>query len=196
MYYNVNNETLNLDEYNFIYTAKIGFTSDYQVLLQRESNRVVNALLLLLWDANMFHQANLDVTSQPITTLANGQTGQFSLLMTWVEYITTQYMQLVNWPIITVKQDDLYQLFMDRMQRDQCGYQLYARVVNNQVIGATLSSTSACKVPVTVPMKADASTESGKVFEQLAVSDLITYWVDLVAGVQSVFTWSAGIVWN
>lgn len=60
----------------------------------------------------MFHQSNLDQMNQQVTTLANGQTGQFSLIMTWVEFITYKYMQLVDWPIISVKQDDAHTKFM------------------------------------------------------------------------------------
>lgn len=41
----------------------------------------------------MFHQANLRVSDVPQTTV-NGKKGQYSLLMTWVEYVTAEIMRL------------------------------------------------------------------------------------------------------
>jgi hypothetical protein len=41
----------------------------------------------------MFHQANMRVHDVPSTTV-NGDAGQYSLLMTWIEVITTEMMRL------------------------------------------------------------------------------------------------------
>jgi hypothetical protein len=41
----------------------------------------------------MFHQANMRVADVPTTTV-NGQAGQFSLLMTWVEVIVAELTRL------------------------------------------------------------------------------------------------------
>lgn len=41
----------------------------------------------------MFHQANMRVSDVPSTTV-NGKTGQFSLLMTWLEVVTTEMTRL------------------------------------------------------------------------------------------------------
>jgi hypothetical protein len=41
----------------------------------------------------MFHQANMRVADVP-TTNVNGQTGQFSLLMIWVEIIVAELTRL------------------------------------------------------------------------------------------------------
>jgi hypothetical protein len=41
----------------------------------------------------MFHQANMRVNDVPTTTV-NGKTGQFSLLMTWIEVISAEMMRL------------------------------------------------------------------------------------------------------
>jgi len=41
----------------------------------------------------MFHQANMRVSDVPSTTV-NGKSGQYSLLMTWVEVITAEMMRL------------------------------------------------------------------------------------------------------
>ena len=41
----------------------------------------------------MFHQANMRVSDVPTTTV-NGKTGQFSLLMTWLEVVVTEMTRL------------------------------------------------------------------------------------------------------
>ena len=44
-------------------------------------------------DPYMFHQANMRVNDVPSTTV-NGKSGQYSLLMTWIEVISTEMMRL------------------------------------------------------------------------------------------------------
>ena len=129
-------------------------------------------------------------------TIANGQRGKFSLLMKWVEFMTTAFTQLVQWPIITVKQDVLHQLFQDRMVRDQCNYQLYATVNNNTISSARLTTSSACKVPVTVPYRVSAESEIGKIREKLSAIDLTTYWIRSTGQSETLFNWVSGFVWN
>lgn len=41
----------------------------------------------------MFHQANMRVADVPTTTI-NGKTGQFSLLMSWLEVVTSEMTRL------------------------------------------------------------------------------------------------------
>jgi hypothetical protein len=41
----------------------------------------------------MFHQANMRVNDVPSTTV-NGKSGQYSLLMTWIEVISAEMMRL------------------------------------------------------------------------------------------------------
>jgi len=65
----------------------------------------------------MFHQANLRQTDVPSSTVGN-QSGQLSLLQIWVETVMQEMMRLTNWPILTVKHDDLATVFMQRMTRE------------------------------------------------------------------------------
>jgi hypothetical protein len=45
----------------------------------------------------MFHQANMRVNDVPSTTV-NGKKGQYSLLMTWIEVISSEIMRLYVLP--------------------------------------------------------------------------------------------------
>lgn len=54
----------------------------------------------------MFHQANLRWEGVDKTTL-NGVLGQYSLFQMWVETVVAEVTRLVNWPIISLKHDDV-----------------------------------------------------------------------------------------
>ena len=41
--------------------------------------------------------------------------GKLSLLQIWVETITQELTRLTDWPVRTLKHDDIAQLFIDRM---------------------------------------------------------------------------------
>ena len=84
----------------------------------------------------MFHQANMRTTNMD-TVQVGDQTGQFSLIQIWVEAITQELGRLcvflfiptlaipffpvanegfrTSWPILSLKHDDIAQLFLDRM---------------------------------------------------------------------------------
>jgi hypothetical protein len=54
----------------------------------------------------MFHQANLRQTD--VTPIAiNGVTSKLSLIEMWVETVVQEFTRLVNWPIISLKHDDV-----------------------------------------------------------------------------------------
>ena len=67
----------------------------------------------------MFHQANMrwaDVAEVAV----NGVMGKYSLLMMWVEVVTQEMMRLVEWPMISLKHDDIAASFASRMALDNC----------------------------------------------------------------------------
>lgn len=71
-------------------------------------------LLGLHPDPYMFHQANL--RSGDVDTWTVGSvTGNLALIQIWVETVTQEMMRLTNWPIFTMKHDDIGQYFLDRV---------------------------------------------------------------------------------
>ncbi|EHL02098.1 hypothetical protein M7I_1877 [Glarea lozoyensis 74030] len=91
----------------------------------------------------------------PKTTI-NGVSTKYSLLQAWVETIVQELIRVVNWPIISLKHDDMALGFLNRMKRDACKPVL-TYVTNptaKTITGVTLSATgNTCseKIPVTVP---------------------------------------------
>lgn len=49
-----------------------------------------------------------------------GSGGAGSLLMMWTEAVLSRLIALVDWPVTSVKLDDLAQIFVQREARDAC----------------------------------------------------------------------------
>lgn len=80
------------------------------------------------------------------------------------------------------------------MSRDQCGYQMYVGILNNTIQSATISSKSACRVPVVVPSR--VSNDYEMTFEQLSTADLMTYWITVAGNISSTISWTTQLTWN
>jgi hypothetical protein len=131
----------------------------------------------------MFHQLNLRVTDLAPTTIG-GITRPRSLLQLWVDTIVNEFNVLTNWPLKSIHQDGLFQLFNDRMARDQCNSKVRAllETVNNvqSIIGFEVTASgNSCPVslPVTLPNGTVAALD-GSTTEQEG-NDPLTLWVTL-----------------
>ncbi|KAF1943568.1 hypothetical protein EJ02DRAFT_343048 [Clathrospora elynae] len=150
-------------------------------LLTNTRDTAMRNLFGLHWDPYMFHQANMRVNDVPTTTV-NGNEGQYSLLMTWIEVVTAEMMRLTTWPFRTLKHDDLAQQFINRQVRDLCRPSM---TWNTSADGANIESVNVytaggnnCKttIPITVP--GVISNTTGATQEQLG-SDPLTLWVTM-----------------
>ncbi|EMD87112.1 hypothetical protein COCC4DRAFT_51263 [Bipolaris maydis ATCC 48331] len=150
-------------------------------LLDNARDTAIRNLFGLHWDPYMFHQANMRVADVPTTTI-NGKTGQFSLLMSWLEVVTSEMTRLTTWPMKTLKHDDMAQQFLNRQTRDLCRPSMTWKTSAN---GASIESVSVftaggntcgTTIPITVPGSVADST--GATREQLG-SDPLTLWVSM-----------------
>jgi hypothetical protein len=138
-------------------------------------------LLRLHHDPFMFHQANLRQTDQPTSTIGS-QTGQFSLLMTWVETVVQEFTRLVNWTVLTLKHDDLGDLFMARMTRDSCGYNLAYTLSadGTSIVEVTVTSHgNTCTVPIPITFPVNATTLSTGTWTEYVGNDPAVTWVTM-----------------
>jgi hypothetical protein len=79
---------------------------DFATLLATEKADTTRHLFGLYHDGFMFHQANLRQTDvQPITI--NGFSSKISIFQAWVETQVQEFVRLVNWPMVTLKHDDV-----------------------------------------------------------------------------------------
>jgi len=128
----------------------------------------------------MFHQINLRVADVLPTTI-NGVTKQRSLYQMWAETIGPEITSLVNWPLIALKIDDLVQVYIDRMTKDNCNpttQLLYANAttITGFTVGAD-GNTCPVPIPVTIP-SGNVTDLLGSPVEQVG-NDPMTIWVTL-----------------
>ncbi|KAK4984019.1 hypothetical protein LTR50_006858 [Elasticomyces elasticus] len=148
-------------------------------LLVYEKATTTRYLLALRQDAYMFHQANLRASDVPPTTV--GPVTVYSLIQIWVETVTQEMTRLTNWPIVTKKHDDLAQLFLQRMARDNCNPSLsYTFSADGKSVTAVTVSANgnSCSAPIPVTLPTGATT-SGSVSRDQVGGEPLIVWVTL-----------------
>jgi len=162
--------------YNYMYHNYFGSDSTWEQILERESSRVLRLIMLLRHEAHQFHQANMR---------SDESNNHQSLLQRWVEAVVDYYNKFVNWPLVSLKLDDLNQLSIDRLKAKQCNAEYKITVVDGyatEIVVSTLSQTE-CVLPITVP--GDVVRENDWNYEQLG-NDPLTVWVKVKANSKSV----------
>ncbi|KAF2837346.1 hypothetical protein M501DRAFT_1006822 [Patellaria atrata CBS 101060] len=138
-------------------------------------------LLGLHWDPFMFHQANMRVHDVPRTTI-NGKSGRYSLLQSWTEVVVQEMIRLVDWPMITLKHDDIVKAWINRMTRDQCNPRLKYDISEDRtkIIGFEVSAgdNDQCSTPIPVTVPKLPSSTDGSTVEQVG-HDIPTLWVNM-----------------
>lgn len=156
-------------------------TGSFTDLLTMERNTNTRYLYSLRHDPYMFHQANLRAHDAATTTVGS-QTGQFGLMQIWIETITQEMSRTTNWPLLTLKHDDMVQQFVQRMTRDQCQptlswtYSTDGKSITGAQVGT--ANGNSCAAPIGVTLPGPASTTSGATSDQVGSEPLIN-WVNL-----------------
>ena len=132
-------------------------------------------------DPFMFHQSNLrnaDVNSTTIGPV----TGQFALIQIWVEVVTQEMSRLTNWPIISLKHDDIAIAFTNRATRDQCNPNLtYNKSSDGQkIVSVTVTANgNTCAAPIAVTLPIGATSNAPGLVRETIGSDPLVIWVPL-----------------
>jgi len=150
-------------------------------LLTFERTTSTRYLLGLRHDGYMFHQANMRNDDVPSITVGS-QSGQLSILQAWVETIVQEMGRLTNWPLQSKKHDDLAQVFLDRMTRDNCSPQLsYQYSQDGQsIVAVTLTSNgNQCGTSIPVTFPGGAPTVSGSATADQVASEPVIMWATM-----------------
>jgi hypothetical protein len=139
----------------------------------------------------MFHQINMRVADVLPTTI-NGITKQRSLLQMWAETMGPRFVSLTHWPLISLKGDDLFTVFTERMIKDQCNpstrliYTTSGNItaITGLIVGCT-GNLCPTPIPITIP-GGTVTNLQGSTIEQVG-NDPMTLWVTL-SGVAKTFT--------
>jgi len=154
---------------------------EFADLLTFERNSASRYLLGLRHDGYMFHQANLR-NSDVDTITVGSQTGKFALIQAWTETIVQEMTRLTNWPLVSQKHDDLAQVFIDRMARDNCNPKLsYTYSTDGKTITAVTVTTTGNKCGTTIPVTfpGNAPTVSGTAKTDKVGSEPVIMWATL-----------------
>ncbi|KAK4460743.1 hypothetical protein QBC42DRAFT_180254 [Cladorrhinum samala] len=176
IYYNCDTADCTLQEW--IDTS--GGSGDFNNLLKDAKLVNTRYLLGLMHDPYMFHQANM--RSGDVNTFTVGsQTGPLSLLQIWVELITQEMVRLTNWPITSLKHDDIARVFLNRQTLDACSPKLTYNYANdgNSIVSVTVGANgNTCSVPVPVTVKGGVTSATGATVDAVG-SESPIYWVTL-----------------
>ncbi|KAK1774840.1 hypothetical protein QBC45DRAFT_423768 [Copromyces sp. CBS 386.78] len=175
IYYNCDTQACTLKEWIDTSAGAAPFSN-----LLDDARRVnVRYLLGLHPDPYMFHQANMRSGDTDQITIGS-VSGKFSLLQIWVETITQEMVRLTNWPIVSLKHDDIGRLFVDRMTLDKCNpnlqYNYSADGTKIVSVTVTAGTTNVCSVPVPVTVPA---TATGAAAVDALGSEPKIYWTSL-----------------
>jgi hypothetical protein len=188
---------------------QVGLNFNFQDILKAEMDRALYKLMQLHWDAYMFHQANLfttglDTTTNPppgptapmstrnadvkVSGTNNGATakyagGNVSILASWSEVVVQGFNQLVTWPLVTYKLDDMETMFNERVKWETSGVRLTINGGSDGFTTFSLTSTKNCTTPLSLPLGVDVKDvvgglQPGWKTEKRGL-DPLTVWVPL-----------------
>lgn len=190
IYYNCDTPQCTTKEWIDTSAGKGGFT-DLLKLAKTDNTRY---LFSLQADPYMFHQANLRQSDMPSMTIGT-KTAKMSLIMAWVETITQEMTRLTNWPIVSLKQEDIASYFRNRQTLDECaptlayGYSSDGASITSVTVGAPNGNSCAVPVPVTIP---SGTLTGGAVTNDKVGAEPPIQWVTL-SGAPVTLTLSAAV---
>lgn len=154
-------------------------TGKFADLLAFEKDTTSRYLFGLRHDPYMFHQANMRATG--VTAYKVGSQSVNSLLQIWVETVIQELVRLTNWPVTTLKHDDLAQSFLDREARDACSpnlvysYSADGKTISGATVYTSNGNTCSVSVPVTFPGTATVSSGGSASSDQVGSEPLIMW---------------------
>ncbi|KAI8801161.1 hypothetical protein BJ742DRAFT_859460 [Cladochytrium replicatum] len=199
VYFSCSTPEQNQKVYDSMYTQHYGGPSNYSANMKREAERALYKFLSLHQDPYMFHQANLR-TSLPAVTIGT-QTGNFSLVQQWTEYVIQRMEATVSWPVTSLKLDDLLDVYLARDKRESCGMNttliLSPKAETLQYI--VVESSASCTGALTVPLprsgiKVDPLLTDYVIKEQLGDEPLVV-WMDNDPSMAYPFSFKNPIKW-
>ncbi|ORX95202.1 hypothetical protein BCR34DRAFT_579432 [Clohesyomyces aquaticus] len=171
---------------NTEWKAIAGGKGDFAAQMEYEKGQNAKYLIGLRWDPFMFHQANMRVSDTSKFTL-NGVNKKYSLLMAWTESVLGEVTRLTQWPIITLKHDDIAKAVIARKTRDECLPNLTYQLSSDRkfITGVTVNAANAkCSTSIPVTLTSDVSSAASATKEQVG-KDPLTLWVTLGGSAKS-----------
>ncbi|KAJ3381227.1 hypothetical protein HDU84_005270 [Entophlyctis sp. JEL0112] len=191
IYFNCTNQNYNTMLYNGL-NPNAG-TVDFAYIMNTEVKRNVRLLALLSWNPVMFHQSNLRNADMPAVSAGTAVGAQkLGLAQQWIENVFGNFTEFVDWPLLSVKLDDLTQKFVERMIYETAGVTVTASITLSSsgvtFTGFSVSSNATCVAPVTLPYGVSPGNlvlPAGVTTDQVG-GDSVTLWIPVQGGGASV----------
>jgi hypothetical protein len=169
-----------IEENLLVYQSRYGRTTEWNEHLDAEAILHVKNFLKLRHDPYMFHEGNLRNSDFPEVSIGSGK-GNYGMLQQWVERVNAEVQKYLNWPMISIKMDDLAQTYLIRMAREQCKPQ-YTMVIDDSSYKVSeikvQSTTGECKVPLFIIRNVEFDKKTVDEIEQIG-SEPPTAWVNI-----------------
>jgi len=165
------------------------FNVDWNTNLNNEAERHVKDFLKLRHDPYMFHEGNLRNADFPEITIGEA-TGKFGMMQQWVERMVIELNKYVDWPVRSIKMDDLAKTYIDRLDKMECQPQ-YTMIIDDatgiiQEIKVEKTGTKNCKVPLFMERNKVSFADIDNVSTEKYGNEPETAWIDLKDGPVSV----------
>ncbi|ORX50616.1 hypothetical protein BCR36DRAFT_583203 [Piromyces finnis] len=116
-----------METYRLRYPDRASVT--WEKHLDEEAELHIKNFLKLRHDPYMFHEGNLRNADFQEVTIGKA-TGKFGMMQQWVERMVVEVGKYLDWPMISVKMDDLAASYIDRISRASCQPQ-YTMVIDD-----------------------------------------------------------------
>jgi len=180
-----------------VYESRYGHTIEWNDHLDEEATLHVKNFLKLRHDPYMFHEGNLRNEDFPEVTIGKGK-GQFGLMQQWVERIAVEYEKYLNWPIISIKMDDLAATYLERLSRVECKPQ-YTMVIDDDSYNISeikvKSTTGECQAPILAIRNVNFDDKTVDRIEQIGLEPQ-TAWVNVSDKKEKVVKFKNNIKWS
>jgi hypothetical protein len=165
-------------------------------ILDREALHVTKLFLQLRHDPYMFHESNLRNADFPEITM-NGASGHYGLLQQWVERIIEEITKYVDWPIISLKMDDLAKTYIKRMDRIRCNpeYKININDSTHVIESVDIISSGDCEIPLFVCKTGEIDSTTVDSIEQIG-NDPKTAWIKLTGGTPRSVKFVGDVMWD
>ncbi|KAJ3110080.1 hypothetical protein HDU96_006924 [Phlyctochytrium bullatum] len=186
IFFNTTNVPYNTALFNEIYFDRLKqiprrFTEEE--IFTAESDRISRLLMSLSWQPYT-NLRNADLPPVPVP--GTNFSARLGLLQLWCEKVFDAYRKLATWPVISLKQDDLTDRFLERVKYETAGVRVVFEATTNNgtttATGFTVVAQKECTAPVTLPARFSTAgltaTTSNLRFEKIG-SDPLTIWVPL-----------------
>jgi len=178
--------------YNNLYKSDL----TWKQILDLEALHVAKLFLQLRHDPFMFHESNLRNADFPTVTI-NGASGHYGLLQQWVERIIEEITKYVDWPIISLKMDELVQTYIKRIDRVKCNPE-YKMIINEDtrvIESIEIISSGECEVPLFINRNFEIDSKSVDSIEQIG-NDPKTAWIKLIGGKARSVKFTSKALWG